>query len=86
MKWKIYYRSSRTDDDDERKSKLKDRVELNKGSKNKKKNLEKSEDNLRVLWDNIKDTNICIILVPKGEKKWGGGGGKKKRNNGWKIP
>ena len=41
MKWKIYYRSSRTDDDDERKSELKDRVELNKGSKNKKKILKK---------------------------------------------
>ena len=31
--------------------------------------MKRTEDSLRDLWDNIKDTNIQIIGVPKEEKK-----------------
>ena len=32
-------------------------------------NIEKNEDSLRDLWDNIKHTNIHIIGVPEGEER-----------------
>ena len=36
---------------------------------NKKKRMQRNENSLRDLRDNIKHTNICIIEVPEGEKK-----------------
>ena len=39
-----------------------------------KKEKEKSKDGLRDLWDKIKQTNICIIKVPAGEKNEKGPG------------
>ena len=35
----------------------------------KKKRIERSEDNLRDLWDNVKHPNIQIIGVPEEDKK-----------------
>ena len=31
--------------------------------------MERNEDRLRDLWDNIKHNNICIVGVPEGEEK-----------------
>ena len=36
---------------------------------NKVKRMKRTEDSLRHLWDNIKDTNIRIIGVPEEEEK-----------------
>ena len=45
--------------------------------------MKKHESNIRYLWDNIKQVDLCIIGIPEGEEKgdwrciW--------RNYGWKI-
>jgi len=31
--------------------------------------MNRNEDSLRDLWDNIKHTNICITGVPEGEER-----------------
>ena len=31
--------------------------------------MERNEDSLRDLWDNIKGNNMCIIGIPEGEEK-----------------
>ena len=49
---------------------MKDRmVKITTTEQNIEKRMEKNEDSLRDLWDNINQTNICIPGVPKGEKK-----------------
>ena len=40
----------------------------------KEKRMKKSGDSLRDLWDNIKQTNTCIIGVPEGEEREKGAG------------
>ena len=42
-------------------------VEITAVEQNKEKRMERNEDSLRDLWDNIKRTNIHIIGVPEGE-------------------
>ena len=37
--------------------------------KNEEKNVKRNEDSLRELWDNIKNTSICIKGVPEGEER-----------------
>ena len=44
-------------------------VKITSEEQNKVKRMERTEDNLRDLWDNIKCTNIQIIGVPEGEEK-----------------
>ena len=44
--------------------------------------MKKSEDGLKNLWDNIKQTNIYIIGVPEGGERENLLEGKK----GWKVP
>ena len=44
-------------------------VEINAEEPNKEKRMNRIEDSLRDLWDNIKCTNIQIIEVPEEEKK-----------------
>ena len=44
-------------------------VEITSEEQNKVKRMQRTEDNLRDLWDNIKCTNILIIGVPEEEKK-----------------
>ena len=41
-------------------------VKITAAKQNKEK--KKNEDSLRELWDSIKYTNICIIVVPEGKK------------------
>ena len=44
-------------------------VEINAEEPNKEKRMNRIEDSLRDLWDNIKHTNIQIIGLPEKEKK-----------------
>ena len=44
-------------------------VEITSEEQNKVKRMERTEDSLRDLWDNIKLTNIPIIVVPEEEEK-----------------
>ena len=44
-------------------------VEITFAEQNKEKRMQRIEDNLRDLWDNIKYTNIQIIGVPEEEEK-----------------
>ena len=44
-------------------------VDINESEKKKEKRIKRNEDNLRDLWDNVKDTNIRIIGVPGEEEK-----------------
>ena len=44
-------------------------VETTSEEQNKVKRMERTEDRLRDLWDNIKHTNIRIIGVPEEEEK-----------------
>ena len=44
-------------------------MEITSEEKNKVKRIKRTEDSLRDLWDNIKCTNIRIIVVPEGEEK-----------------
>ena len=36
---------------------------------NKEKRMKRNEDSLRDLWDNIKCTKVCIIVVPEEERE-----------------
>ena len=44
-------------------------VEITSEEQNKVKRMERTEDSLRDLWDNIKHTNVRIIRVPEEEEK-----------------
>ena len=44
-------------------------VEITSEGQNKVKRMQRTEDSLRDLWDNIKCTNIQIIGVPEEEEK-----------------
>ena len=44
-------------------------VENTASEQNIEKRMKKDEYSPRVLWDNIKHTNICIIGVPEGEER-----------------
>ena len=64
--------NSRITEAEERISDLEDKiVEITTTEQNKEKRMERIEDSLRNLWDNIKRTNIWIIGVPEEEKKKG---------------
>ena len=62
--------STRMTEAEEKISEVEDRmVEINEAERNKDKRIERNEDNLRNLWDNVKCPNIRIIGVPKEEDK-----------------
>ena len=44
-------------------------MEITSEEQNKVKRMKRTEDSLRDLWDNIKNTNIRIIGVPEEEEK-----------------
>ena len=44
-------------------------VEITPEEQNKVKRMKRTEDSLRDLWDNIKSTNIQIIVVQEEEKR-----------------
>ena len=62
--------NSRITEAEEQISELEDRmVEITAEEKNKGKGMQRIEDSLRDLWNNIKCTNIRIIGVPEEEEK-----------------
>ena len=44
-------------------------VEFTDAEQNKEQRMKRNVDSLRDLWDNIKHTNICIIVVPEEEER-----------------
>ena len=64
--------NSRIFEAEEQVSELEDKmVEITSEEQNKVKIMERTEDSLRDLWDNIKGPNIRIIGVPEEEEKKG---------------
>ena len=62
--------NSRITEAEERTSDLEDRmVEFTAAEQNKEKRMQRNEDSLRDLWDNIKHNNIHVIGVPEGEER-----------------
>jgi len=62
--------NSRITEAEDRISEEEDRmVEINEAERKKEKGIKRNEDNLRVLWDNVKHPNIWIIGVPEEEYK-----------------
>ena len=63
---------SRITEAEEQRSDLEDKtVEITTAEQNKEKRMKRIEDSLRDLWDNIKRTNIPIIVFPEEEKNKG---------------
>ena len=61
---------SRIGEAEEQVDDLEDRmVEITAAEQNMEKRMERNEDSLRHVWDNIKWTNICITGVPEGEAR-----------------
>ena len=70
MKYTLNGISSGISEAEERISELEDKmVEITFEEQNKVKIMRRTEDSLRDLWDNIKNTNIQIIGVPEEEEK-----------------
>ena len=62
--------NSRITKAEERISELEDRmVKITATEQNKEKRMKRNENCLRELWDNIKHTNIRIVVVPEGEER-----------------
>ena len=62
--------NSRITEPEDRISEVADRmVGISKAERKKKKRIKRNEDNLRVLWDNVKCPNIWIIGVPEEDDK-----------------
>ena len=62
--------TSRITEAEDRISEVEDRMlEINETERKKEKRIERNEDNLRDLWDNVKCPNIRIIGVPEEEDK-----------------
>ena len=62
--------NSRIMEAEDRISEIEDRmVEINESERKKEKWINRNEDNLRDLWDNVKRPNIRIIGVPEEEDK-----------------
>ena len=77
MKNNLEGTNSRLMEGEEEIRELEDRVvEITDTEKNKEKRMNKTEEDLRDLWDNSKCTNICILRVPeekrdrKGQRKY----------------
>ena len=46
-------------------------MEINEAERKKEKRMQRNEDNLRDLWDNVKHPNIQFLRVPEEDKKKG---------------
>ena len=71
MRSKTLWREpTRITEAEDRISEVKDRmVEINETERKKEKRIKRNKDNLRDLWDNVKNPNIWIIGVPEEEDK-----------------
>ena len=64
--------NSRITETEDRINEVEDKmVEINEAGRKKEKRIERNEDNLRDLWDNVKRLNIRIIGIPEEDKKKG---------------
>ena len=62
--------NNRITEAEDRISEVEDRmVEINEAERKKEKRIERNEDNLRDLWDNVKCHNVRIIGVPEEEDR-----------------
>ena len=62
--------NSRITEAEDRISEVEDRmVEINEAERKKEKRINRNEDNIRDLWDNVKCPNLQIIGVPEEEDK-----------------
>ena len=62
--------NSRTDEADNQSNDMEHKkTKNNQAEQHEEKRTLKNEDSLRSLGDNFKQTNVCIIEVPKGEEK-----------------
>ena len=62
--------NSRIMEAEDRISEVEDRmVEINEAERKKEKRIERNEDNLRDLWNNVQCPNIRIIGIPEEEDK-----------------
>ena len=79
--------NSRTSEAEEWIGELEDiMVEITSEEQNTVKRIKRTEDSLRVLWDNIKCTNIRIIGGPRRKREGGGVWGKFRRDYSWEFP
>ena len=61
---------SRMNNAEEQISDMEDRkMEITQSGQQTEKQIKKHESNIRDLWDNIKQVNLCIIGIPEGEEK-----------------
>ena len=60
---------SRMNNDEEQISDLEDIMEITQSGQQTENQMKKHESNIRDLWDNIKQANLCIIGIPEGEEK-----------------
>ena len=61
---------SRMNNEEEQISDLKDRImEITQSGQQIENQMKKYKSNIRDLWDNIKQANLCIIRIPEGEEK-----------------
>ena len=64
--------NSRITETEDRINEVEDKmVEINEAGRKKEKRIERNEDNLRDLWDNVKRLNIRITGIPEEDKKTG---------------
>ena len=70
IKSTLDWTNSRITEAEDRINDVEDRmVNINEAEKKKEKRINRNEDNLRDLWDNLKRPNIWIIGVPEQHKK-----------------
>ena len=66
-------------------NKTKQKIPTNQNNKEKKR-IPKNADSVSSLWDNFKQSNICIAGVPEGEEKEQEIGNLFEKNNERKLP
>ena len=70
MKAELKVMNSRMNDAEERISDLEDRLmEITQSKQQTKKQMKSNESSIRDLWDNIKQANLHIIGIPKGDER-----------------
>ena len=70
MQTEIKALKSRMNNSEEQMSDLEDRImEITQSGQQTENQMKKHKSNLRDLWDDIKQANLCIIGIPEGEEK-----------------
>ena len=70
MQTELNAMKGRMNNAEEQISDLKDKImEINQSGQLTENQMKKHESNIRDLWNNIKQANLCIIGIPEGEDK-----------------